>query len=138
MENLLFSDKDKITAFDECLESKKKINGVKCGLPSMCFYLENPTSWNIWAPTLNKGMNNLVSFYNDKHDEKKKKNRYVPKGEKYKEFNESVIWFRDRYHFEPVEMDWIFTIMAKYLKRDNKGWYIKREVLDQNHVSTRK
>lgn len=77
--------------------------GAGIAFPSMMLYLRDSQRYNIWLPVLVQGLKNALGFAPGK--------RRVASS--YREYNQTVCEFRDRYQIPPQGLDIILTILGK-------------------------
>jgi len=99
IETLLFSDNSLDFILENCLINNK-IKGASHGLVTLLLYIKSPKSYNICLPKIQDGLHLLGRIDTFKYGDFIKY---------YKRFNQEVIKLRDRYKFQPEEMDWLLT-----------------------------
>jgi len=105
-EELLFSGKVANDALYTCL-TKLKIKGASKGLASLLLYLSSPEKYNIWIKKTTQGL--YAIGYLDELGGKEW-------GANYGRFNNAAVAVRDRYKFQPREMDFVLTNLGKHFE----------------------
>ena len=98
-ETLLFSNKSLDSILEYCLK-ENRIKGASHGLATLLLYIKNPKSYNICLPKIQEGLRRIGRLQNHKPSDFIKY---------YESFNKEVIELRNRFNFQPEEMDWIFS-----------------------------
>ena len=122
-EKLLFSNESLESIVKYCLVDNK-IKGASNGLLTLLLYLKNPKSYNICLPKIQEGLQ-ILGRIETFHD-----GEFV---NYYEKFNHEVIQLRDRFGFEPQEMDWILTFIAAKVKVENGNFIIEKELISEGY-----
>jgi len=80
-----------------------EVSGAGTSLPTAILYLRNPEKYNIWLPIMEGGLSVAAGY-------EPGKNR---RASDYRQYNEQLIQFRDRYDLPPQSLDVILWHFAK-------------------------
>ena len=105
---LLFSGKQPIQMLNTCI-SEIHISGANKGLATLLLYLSDPSLYNIWLPSIERGLVELGEI---------KRFRGNDYSTYYQCFNNAAINIRNRYGLQPQEVDWALSFIPAYIKDD--------------------
>lgn len=121
---LLSQPIDPATALNTCLK-KLKIKGASKGLATLILYLSSPNLYNIWVNATQEGLtilNRLPDL------------RSGDWGENYIRFNKAAVDFREKYSFQPQEIDWILSFVSSYVESQDDHFQVSEDILKTEKV----
>jgi len=129
IETLLFSDIELDQKLQECLVNNK-IKGASKGIVTLLLYLSDSEKYNVWINATEKGLSIL---------ERTPVLKGTNWGDNFQTFNKGAIEFRTSCGFKPQEVDWVLSVISKYVTRGINHYILNmkkkedpmRELFDQ-------
>jgi len=121
---LLFSSLEPEKAINTCLK-ELKIKGASKGLVTLLLYLSDPQTYNIWVNKTQEGLMILG------RTSEFRSNNW---GAHYISFNQTTAEFRDKFEFQPQEVDWILTFIASCVESEENHFLIEEDLLETEQV----
>lgn len=90
-------------------------------------YLSDPSQYTIWLNSTQQGLYTLNRIPDIKGETDWGKNYHI--------FNSAAIVFRDKYGFDPHELDWVLSFISAYVESGEDYFLIEEEEFDVTEIS---